>query len=70
MKPHHQMMAFMILAVAIVGYVVYPRIMEPFKGNDKGNNKGKLLFNGSYPSPPVVCLAGNSKIPCTAFSSG
>jgi hypothetical protein len=72
MKPHHQMMAFMILAVAIVGYVVYPRIMEPFKGNDKDNDKGKgkLLFNGSYPSPPVVCLAGNSKIPCTAFSSG
>jgi hypothetical protein len=76
MKLHHQMMAFMILAVAIVGYVVYPRIMEPFKGkgkgkgNDKGNDKGKLLFNGSYPSPPVVCLAGNSKIPCTAFSSG
>jgi hypothetical protein len=68
MKLHHQMMAFMILAVAIVGYVVYPRIMEPFKGNGKG--KGKLLFNGSYPSPPVVCLAGNSKIPCTAFSSG
>ena len=30
---------------------------------------GKLMFNGSYPSAPVVCLAGNSKIPCTAFSS-
>jgi hypothetical protein len=72
MKLHHQMMAFMILAVAIVGYVVYPRIMEPFKGKGNGNDKGKgkLLFNGSYPSPPVVCLAGNSKIPCTAFSSG
>jgi hypothetical protein len=69
MKPHHQMMAFMILAVAIVGYVVYaqgPRMMEQFKG--KG--KGKLMFNGSYPSAPVVCLAGNNKIPCTAFSSG
>ena len=30
----------------------------------------KLMFNGSYPTPPVVCLSGNSKIPCTAFSSG
>ena len=29
---------------------------------------GKLMFNGSYPKAPVVCLAGTSKIPCTAVS--
>ena len=29
---------------------------------------GGNMFRGSYPSPPVVCLAGSSKIPCTAFS--
>jgi hypothetical protein len=66
---HHQMMACMILAAALVGYMVYAQgtqMMEPFKGN-KGN--GKLMFNGSYPSAPVVCLAGNKHIPCTAFSS-
>lgn len=30
--------------------------------------RGGNMFRGSYPSPPVVCLAGSSKIPCTAFS--
>ncbi len=30
--------------------------------------RGGNMFRGSYPSPPVVCLAGHSKIPCTAFS--
>jgi hypothetical protein len=48
-------------------YAQGTQMMEPFKGN-KGN--GKLMFNGSYPSAPVVCLAGNKHIPCTAFSSG
>jgi hypothetical protein len=28
-----------------------------------------LLFNGSYPSAPVVCLASNKHVPCTAFSA-
>ena len=59
-----------MLVVALVGYAFYTQgtqLMESFKGKDKG--KGKLMFNGSYPSAPVVCLAGNSKIPCTAFSS-
>ena len=67
---HHQMMAFMILAAALVGYMVYAQgtqMMESFKGN---KSNGKLMFNGSYPSAPVVCLAGNKHIPCTAFSSG
>ena len=63
---HHQMMACMLVA-ALVGYVMYPRMMEPFKGKSQG--KGKLLFNGSYPSAPVVCLAGNKHVPCTAFSA-
>ena len=35
--------------------------MEPFRG--------KVRFNGSYPTAPVVCLAGNKRIPCTAFST-
>ena len=30
--------------------------------------RGGNLFNGSGPSAPMVCLAGSSKIPCTAFS--
>jgi hypothetical protein len=42
--------------------------MEAFQ--HRQSNQDTLMFNGSYPSPPVVCLAGNSKIPCTAFSSG
>jgi hypothetical protein len=64
---HHQM-AILILVAALIGCAFYAQstqLMESFKG--KG--KGKLMFNGSYPSAPVVCLAGNSKIPCTAFSS-
>ena len=32
--------------------------------------RGGNMFHGSNATPPVVCLAGNSKIPCTAFSSG
>ena len=30
--------------------------------------RGGNMFRGSYPTPPIVCLAGSSKIPCTAFS--
>jgi hypothetical protein len=60
------MMAFGIIVAALIGYVVYvqgPRMMESFKGN-------KVNKNASPHAYPVVCLAGNSKIPCTAFSSG
>jgi hypothetical protein len=31
--------------------------------------RGGNMFHGSNATPPVVCLDGNSKIPCTAFSS-
>ena len=31
--------------------------------------RGGNMFRGSYPSASVVCLAGSSKIPCTAFSA-
>ena len=31
--------------------------------------RGGNRFHGSGPSAPVVCLAGSSKIPCTAFSA-
>ena len=66
MKHHH--VAVLILVATLIGFAFYAQgtqLMEPFKGR----GKGKLMFNGSYPSAPVVCLAGNSKIPCTAFSS-
>lgn len=72
MKP----IACMLLAAALILAVTYfyngeHAIMESFQRNQRNqSNQGKLMFNGSYPSPPVVCLAGNSKIPCTAFSSG
>jgi hypothetical protein len=57
------MMAFGIIVAALIGYVVYvqgPRMMESFKANK----------DASPHAYPVVCLAGNNKIPCTAFSSG
>ena len=66
---------FIIIAfiVAVVGAISYAynyaknsnSTMESFGGN---GNKHKLRFHGSYPKAPVVCLAGSSKIPCTAFS--
>lgn len=31
--------------------------------------RGGNRFHGSNATPPVVCSAGNSKIPCTAFST-
>ena len=64
---HHQI-AVLILAAALIGCAFYTQgtqMMEPFKGR----GKGKLMFNGSYPSAPVVCLAGDKHIPCTAFSA-
>ena len=64
---HHQI-AVLILAAALIGCAFYTQgtqMMEPFKGR----GKGKLMFNGSYPSAPVVCLAGNKHVPCTAFSA-
>jgi hypothetical protein len=65
------MMAIGLIVVALVGYTMYSRMMlEPFKCNGNGNGNGNLMFNGSYPCAPVACLAGNGKIPCTAFSSG
>jgi len=69
---HHQMMAFGIIAAALIGYIVCVqgrRMMESFKSNGNNGNKGKWLFTASPHAYPVVCLAGNSKLPCTAFSS-
>lgn len=31
--------------------------------------RGGNMFHGSNATPPVVCLAGNSKIPCTKFTT-
>ena len=59
------MIAFGLLVAALVGYVVYdqgPRMMESFKGNKANKDASPHAY-------PVVCLAGDSKIPCTAFSS-
>jgi len=66
---HPQMMMVCILAAALIGYMVYvqgPQMMESFKGKE---GKGKWLFNASPHAYPVVCLAGDKHIPCTAFSS-
>ena len=66
--------AAVILAVAYAFYNGEHAITESFQRRhcNQGNqgNQGTLMFNGSYPCAPVVCAAGNSKIPCTAFSSG
>ena len=32
-------------------------------------HRGGNLFNGSNYSSSIMCLAGSSKIPCTAFST-
>ena len=66
MKHHH--LAVLFLAVTLIVCAFYAQgtqMMEPFKGKGKGT----LRFNGSYPSAPVVCLAGKKHIPCTAFSA-
>ena len=72
----HSELACMLVVVVLVGaiarafYKEGTRMMETFNGmNGNGRNR-KLMFNGSYPTAPVVCLAGNRHIPCTAFSSG
>ena len=58
----------MLITAAVIGAIAYAfhknATLETF-----GNNGRKLMFHGSYPSAPVVCLAGKSKIPCTAFSA-
>ena len=59
--------------IVAVAYAFYKNSKEPFQGNQSNQSnqsKGKPMFNGSYPSAPVVCLAGNKHVPCTAFSSG
>jgi hypothetical protein len=65
-----EMYACGLIASAVIVAVAcafYKNVKESFQGNQR---KGKLMFNGSYPSAPVVCLAGNKHVPCTAFSSG
>jgi hypothetical protein len=65
----------MLIAAALIGAIAcafYKNARESFRGRGhrQYNNKDKhnLMFRGSYPSAPVVCLAGSSKIPCTEFS--
>jgi len=62
--------AALIAAVAYALYTGENAIMESFQRRQNTQGKDKLMFNGSYPSAPVLCLAGNKHIPCTAFSSG
>jgi hypothetical protein len=75
------MLAFGLIVAALIGYMVYvqgPQMMEAFKGKqgkegkegkEGKQGKGKWLFNASPHAYPVVCLAGDKHIPCTAFSS-
>ena len=60
----------MLIAAALIGAIAcafYKNAKESFQG--RRQSKSGLMFHGSYPSAPVVCLAGNKHIPCTAFSS-
>lgn len=64
----------MLIAAALIGAIAcafYKNAKESFQSRRQSKNKDKnnLMFHGSYPSAPVVCLAGNKHIPCTAFSS-
>ncbi|NBO56458.1 MAG: hypothetical protein EBU84_18125 [Actinobacteria bacterium] len=60
----HVGVGLLLVALIVMGYA-YRRqnafMMEPFRGN--------VRFNGSYHHNPVMCLAGNKRIPCTAFST-
>jgi hypothetical protein len=63
----------MLIAAALIGAIAcafYKNARESFRGRRQHKNKDKnnLMFGGSYASAPVMCLAGGSKIPCTAFS--
>jgi ABC-type transporter Mla maintaining outer membrane lipid asymmetry permease subunit MlaE len=62
---------FAAAAIGAVAYAFHKNIkLETFGNNEnKGNNGNKLMFRGSGPSAPVVCLAGAKHVPCTAFSS-
>mgnify|MGYP007082916973 CR=1 FL=1 len=55
-----------LIVAAVVGAISYARNYA--KNSTMESFGGKLMFHGSYPKAPVVCLAGSSKIPCTAFS--
>ena len=57
-----------IIAAAVIGAVAYA-FHKNVKLETFGNNT-RFRFNGSGPTAPITCLAGGSKIPCTAFSSG
>lgn len=63
-----EIIACMLIAAAVIGAIAYTfhvnATLETF-----GNNGRRLMFRGSYPSAPVVCLAGDKHIPCTAFSA-
>ena len=62
-----------IIAAAVIGalaYAFYKNVkLETFGNNGTNGNNASFRFNGSGPSAPIVCSAGGSKIPCTAFSA-
>ena len=64
MKQTEIVCMLLLIAAAAIAYTYHNATLESF-----GNNGRKLRFHGSYPSAPVVCLAGKRKIPCTAFSA-
>ena len=69
-------MCAIIAAAAVIGALAcafYKNVkLETFGNNGSNGSNGSNTsfgFNGSGPSAPIVCSAGGSKIPCTAFSA-
>ena len=68
MTPMRIFIAFIVsfIAIAAVAYAFHKNATaEAFRAR----HRTPPLFNGSYPRAPIVCLAGDKQIPCTAFSS-
>ena len=60
----HLGVGILLVALIVMGYAYRKHLsIEPFGG------KGNVRFNGSYHHNPVMCLAGNKQVPCTAFST-
>jgi len=59
----HFGVGLLLVMLIVIGFASRRQnaFMEPFRGN--------VRFNGSYHHNPVMCLAGNKRIPCTAFST-
>jgi len=67
----HWGIGLLLVMLIVIGVVARRQkaFMESFMEPFMESFRGKVRFNGSYPTAPVVCLAGNKRIPCTAFST-